>query len=126
MTAAVSATNFLSVALSFCGVFLSFYDILKTLLIRDFPVVSRIVYLQTSLDRLVDPARWLEWKGNFALKTLYYQEYNNSGPGSSTTGRVTWDDYRVIKDEAKKFTTLSFIGGQSWLPNTSVPLTPGL
>ncbi|KAL7214455.1 hypothetical protein ACSBR1_026796 [Camellia fascicularis] len=79
---------------------------------------SRTVYLQTYLDTLVNPAGWLEWDGNFALNTLYYGEYKNSGPGSSTSGRVKWG--------ASQFSVANFIAGQSWLPSTNVPFTSGL
>ncbi|KZV50001.1 pectinesterase 2-like [Dorcoceras hygrometricum] len=95
---------------------------------RPWKQYSRTVYLQTYLDRLVDPAGWLEWDGNFALNTLYYGEYRNSGPGSGTSRRVRWRGYRVIVNpaEAGRFTVGSFIAGRSWLPATGVPFTAGL
>ncbi|KAL7183968.1 hypothetical protein ACSBR2_026192 [Camellia fascicularis] len=91
----------------------------KTYLGRPWMEYSRTVYLQTYLDTLVDPAGWLEWDGNFALNTLYYGEYKNSGPGSSTSGRVKWGGYRVISSatEASQFSVAKFIAGQSWLPS---------
>ncbi|KAI8007216.1 Pectinesterase 2 [Camellia lanceoleosa] len=100
----------------------------KTYLGRPWMEYSRTVYLQTYLDTLVDPAGWLEWDGNFALNTLYYGEYKNSSPGSSTSGRVKWGGYRVISSaiEALQFSVPNFIVGQSWLPSTSVPFTSGL
>ncbi|GMP69946.1 hypothetical protein CsSME_00029015 [Camellia sinensis var. sinensis] len=100
----------------------------KTYLGRPWMEYSRTVYLQTYLDTLVDPAGWLEWDNNFALNTLYYGEYKNSGPGSSTSGRVKWGGYRVISSatEASQFSVANFIVGQSWLPSTSVPFTSGL
>jgi len=84
--------------------------------------------MQTFLDGLINPAGWLEWDGNFALNTLYYAEYKNSGPGSSTSGRVKWRGYKVITNaaEASKFSVANFIGGQGWLPGTGVPFTAGL
>ncbi|CAL5407697.1 unnamed protein product [Camellia sinensis] len=100
----------------------------KTYLGRPWMEYSRTVYLQTYLDTLVDPAGWLEWNGNFALNTLYYEEYKNSDLGSSTSGRVKWGGYRVISSatEASQFSVANFIAGQSWLPSTSVPFTSGL
>ncbi|CAK9161074.1 unnamed protein product [Ilex paraguariensis] len=100
----------------------------KTYLGRPWKEYSRTVFLQCYLDSLVDPAGWLEWDGNFALNTLYYGEYKNSGPGSSTSQRVKWRGYRVITNptEASQFTVANFIAGRSWLPATSVPFTSGL
>ncbi|RWR87509.1 pectinesterase 2-like protein [Cinnamomum micranthum f. kanehirae] len=77
---------------------------------------------------LIDPAGWLEWNGDFALNTLYYGEYRNVGPGSSTAGRVKWGGYRVITSplEGSQFDVGNFIAGGSWLPSTGVPFTSGL
>ncbi|KAA8533849.1 hypothetical protein F0562_031366 [Nyssa sinensis] len=85
----------------------------RTFLGRPWKQYSRTVFMKTYLDTLVDPAGWLEWDGNFALNTLYYGEYRNSGPGSSTSRRVNWRGYRVITSatEASKFTVANFIAG---------------
>lgn len=100
----------------------------KTYLGRPWKEYSRTVFMKTYLDNLVDPVGWLEWDGEFALNTLYYGEYNNIGPRSSTTQRVNWKGYRVITNEteASEFSVQNFIAGQSWLPDTEVPFTPGL
>ncbi|XP_010259035.1 PREDICTED: pectinesterase 2-like [Nelumbo nucifera] len=100
----------------------------KTFLGRPWKEYSRTVYLQTYLDTLVDPAGWMEWSGNFALNTLYYGEYRNFGPASSTARRVKWRGYRVITNpsEASRFTVGNFISGGSWLPATGVPFNSGL
>ncbi|XP_027127010.2 pectinesterase 2-like [Coffea arabica] len=100
----------------------------KTYLGRPWKQYSRTVFIQTYLDSLVDPAGWLEWDGNFAFNTLYYGEYKNSGPGSSTSRRVKWRGYHVITNptEASRFTVANFIAGRSWLPATNVPFAAGL
>ncbi|KAF3440009.1 hypothetical protein FNV43_RR18287 [Rhamnella rubrinervis] len=100
----------------------------KTYLGRPWKQYSRTVFMKTFLDSLINPAGWLEWSGDFALNTLYYGEYANTGPGSSTSNRVKWGGYRVITSasEASRFTVGSFIAGNSWLPATNVPFTSGL
>ncbi|KAL0542045.1 hypothetical protein IC582_022131 [Cucumis melo] len=100
----------------------------RTYLGRPWKEYSRTVYLQSFMESLVNPAGWLEWSGNFALNTLYYGEFKNYGPGSSTANRVKWKGYRVITsaNEAAKFTVGNFIAGNSWLPGTGVPFTAGL
>ncbi|KAJ7950945.1 Pectinesterase [Quillaja saponaria] len=100
----------------------------KSYLGRPWKQYSRTVIMKTYLDGFLNPAGWLEWDGNFALNTLYYGEYLNTGAGSSTANRVKWKGYRVIKSatEASKFTVGNFIAGNSWLPGTSVPFTAGL
>ncbi|KAJ0042613.1 hypothetical protein Pint_17241 [Pistacia integerrima] len=100
----------------------------KTFLGRPWKEYSRTVFMCTFLDTLVDPAGWLEWDGDFGLDTLYYGEYNNFGPGASTSGRVKWGGYRVINSstEASMFTVENFISRDLWLPDTGVPFTAGL
>jgi len=100
----------------------------KTYLGRPWKQYSRTVFMKTFLDSLINPAGWSPWSGNFALDTLYYGEYMNTGPGSSTANRVNWKGYRVITSSAvaSQFTVGSFISGNNWLPATNVPFTAGL
>ncbi|KAK6162537.1 hypothetical protein DH2020_002378 [Rehmannia glutinosa] len=100
----------------------------RTYLGRPWKEYSRTVFMKTNLDSLINPAGWMPWSGNFALNTLYYGEYANTGPGSSTANRVNWRGYRVIRSasEAARFTPGSFIAANSWIPNTNVPFTSGL
>ncbi|XP_022862728.1 pectinesterase 2 [Olea europaea var. sylvestris] len=100
----------------------------RTYLGRPWQQYSRTVFMKTFLDNLIDPAGWMPWSGNFALDTLYYGEYMNTGAGSSTSRRVKWKGYRVITSasEASRFTPGNFIAANSWLPGTNVPFTSGL
>ncbi|VVA25254.1 Hypothetical predicted protein [Prunus dulcis] len=99
----------------------------KTYLGRPWKAYSRTVYMQSFVDSLIDEEGWHEWDGNFALKTLDYAEYDNTGPGSETTGRVSWDGYHVIKaSDASNFTVSNFLLGDDWLPQTGVPFSGGL
>ncbi|XP_052204361.1 pectinesterase-like isoform X5 [Diospyros lotus] len=95
---------------------------------RPWQQYSRTVFMKCSLGSLIDPAGWLPWSGNFALSTLYYGEYMNTGAGASTSGRVRWAGYHVITSaaEASKFTVGNFLAGNSWIPATGVPFTAGL
>ncbi|XP_078444368.1 pectinesterase-like [Wolffia australiana] len=101
---------------------------IKTFLGRPWKEYSRTVFMKCTLDSLIDPAGWLEWSGSFALNTLYYGEYQNTGDGAGTSGRVKWEGYRVITSaaEAEKFTVDSFLEGGSWLPSSGVPFSPRL
>ncbi|KAJ0099803.1 hypothetical protein Patl1_19903 [Pistacia atlantica] len=102
----------------------------KTYLGRPWQQYSRTVIVKTYLDSLVSPLGWSPWALNseFALDTLYYGEYKNSGPGSSTRSRVKWKGFHVITSSAtaSRFTVGSLIAGRSWLPATGVPFTSGL
>ncbi|KAJ4956427.1 hypothetical protein NE237_013210 [Protea cynaroides] len=99
----------------------------KTYLGRPWKEYSRTVYMQSYMDNLIDSSGWAEWNDTFALSTLYYAEYNNTGPGSDASNRVTWAGYHVINaTDASNFTVSNFIMGDYWLNNTGVPYTGGL
>ncbi|RLM69643.1 pectinesterase-like [Panicum miliaceum] len=95
---------------------------------RPWQKYSRTVVMESSLDSSISPAGWLEWSGRFALDTLYYGEYSNTGPGAETSKRVTWTGVHtsLSKSDATRFTVANFIMGDSWLGGTGVTYTSGL
>ncbi|XP_010260072.1 PREDICTED: pectinesterase-like [Nelumbo nucifera] len=94
---------------------------------RPWKEYSRTVYMQSFIDSFIDPTGWREWSGDFALSTLYYAEYSNTGPGAVTADRVTWPGYHEINDtDAADFTVSNFVVGDYWLPATGVPYSGGL
>ncbi|KAG8389512.1 hypothetical protein BUALT_Bualt02G0237100 [Buddleja alternifolia] len=100
---------------------------IRTYLGRPWKEYSRTVYMQSFMDSLIIPAGWSIWSGDFALNTSYYAEFNNSGPGSNTTQRVTWPGFHVINaTDAANFTVSAFLLGDDWIPQTGVPYTGGL
>lgn len=103
--------------------------VFETYLGRPWMRYSRTVILQTYIDGFINPAGWSPWlNSDFAQDTLYYGEYKNFGPGSSTRRRVAWKGFHVITSPsvASRFTVRSLIAGQSWLPTTKVPFTSDL
>ncbi|XP_062208414.1 pectinesterase-like [Phragmites australis] len=99
-----------------------------TYLGRPWKLYSRTVIMQSEEDALIDPAGWMPWDGDFALTTLFYAEYNNSGPGADTSRRVTWPGYHVLTSaaDAGNFTVGNMLLGDFWLPETGVPFNSGL
>lgn len=95
----------------------------ETFLGRPWKKFSRTVFVKSDLDGLIDRRGWKEWSGGFALSTLYYAEFMNTGGGASTAGRVKWPGFHVLTDprEAEKFSARGFIGGDQWIPATGVP-----
>ncbi|XP_078445113.1 pectinesterase-like [Wolffia australiana] len=99
----------------------------RTYLGRPWQLYSRTVVMQSFLDRVIDPAGWAPWNGSFALGTLFYGEYKNTGQGAGTAARVNWPGYRVMTaQDAVNFTVSSFLSGDTWLPATGVPFLGGL
>ncbi|XP_075673875.1 putative pectinesterase/pectinesterase inhibitor 12 [Castanea sativa] len=75
---------------------------------------------------------WIQWSNgddndDQELDTLYYGEYENNGPGSSTNDRVTWKGYhRMNKKDAYNFRVSEFINNDEWLDSTSFPYPDGV
>ncbi|XP_073148977.1 pectinesterase-like [Henckelia pumila] len=95
---------------------------------RPWKLYSRTVYMFAKMENVVDPAGWLRWDQNSSVSLLYYGEYQNRGPGSNTSARVTWPGYRVITNatEAALFAPENFIQASQWLPATGIPFNPNL
>ncbi|KAI9096384.1 hypothetical protein K1719_026103 [Acacia pycnantha] len=97
-----------------------------TYLGRPWKPLSRTVYMESFMDNIVHEAGWHVWDNDKEndLNTLYFAEYKNSGPGSSTSHRVTWKGFHVIDASiAAQFTVSKFLFGDYWLPLTGIPYT---
>lgn len=96
-----------------------------TYLGRPWKEYSRTVIMQSDISNVIVPAGWHEWSGSFALNTLVYREYQNTGAGAATSKRVTWKGYKVITSasEAQQYTAGNFIAGGSWLRATGFPFS---
>ncbi|KAK7405874.1 hypothetical protein VNO78_07485 [Psophocarpus tetragonolobus] len=105
-------------------------DSFKTYLGRPWKNFSRTVVMQSFIDSHIDPMGWAEWDDQHKdyLKTLYYGEYMNRGPGAGTSKRVNWPGYHIITTaaEANSFTVKQLIQGDAWLNNTGVNFIEGL
>ncbi|KAF7837601.1 putative pectinesterase/pectinesterase inhibitor 12 [Senna tora] len=102
----------------------------KSYLGRPWRPFSRTVLLESYIDDFVDPKGWARWSnedGEDGLESLYYGEYENYGPGSSTDGRVNWVGHHVMEyEDAYNFTVSNFILGDQWLQSTSFPYDDGI
>ncbi|KAJ9168114.1 hypothetical protein P3X46_019676 [Hevea brasiliensis] len=98
----------------------------KSYLGRPWKEYSRTIIMESTIEDLIHPDGWLPWEGDKGLKTLYYAEFNNKGPGSKTKARVKWQGYHVIsKEEAKKYTVQPFLQGD-WITDMGAPVHFGL
>ncbi|CAH9069759.1 unnamed protein product [Cuscuta europaea] len=98
----------------------------KVFLGRPWTDCSRVLFMQSRMESIIDPTGWREWgEGSNASSStcLYYGEYRNTRPGASTNRRVDWPGYHKITraSEAILFTVQNFINGTTWLPGTNVP-----
>ncbi|KAM3334556.1 hypothetical protein ACQJBY_029155 [Aegilops geniculata] len=85
---------------------------------RPWKEYSRTVFVGCTMAEIVRPEGWMPWSGDFALKTLYYGEYDSAGPGAggrSGGGRVAWSS-QVPKERVDVYSVASFIQGDEWIP----------
>lgn len=92
--------------------FISVQDSIKSYLGRPWKQYSRTVVMQSEIDSVIDPAGWIPWKGDFALNTLQYVEYLNTGVGANTKRRMKWPGLHIITTpaEAKNLSMENFFG----------------
>ncbi|XWS58141.1 hypothetical protein CRYUN_Cryun08bG0009100 [Craigia yunnanensis] len=107
--------------------FIPFKDKYPTYLGRPWGNFSRTIIMESYLDDLIKPAGWTIWDGPWGLNTCFYSEFNNHGPGSSKTARVTWPGIKKITRRAALGYTPGkfFDGGDYWIKHTRVPYTAG-
>ncbi|KAL6840224.1 hypothetical protein ACP4OV_030034 [Aristida adscensionis] len=83
---------------------------------RPWKEYSRTVYVGCTLAEIVQPEGWMPWNGEFALKTLYYGEYDSRGAGGrDVSRRVAWSS-RVPKEHVDAYSVANFIQGHEWIP----------
>lgn len=94
---------------------------------RPWKVYSTTVVLKTVVGGVIDPKGWSVWEpATDAPDSIFYAEYDNHGPGSGLSGRVTWPGYRpeIMDEEAQKFSVLEFIQGNQWLHGLNIVYDP--
>ncbi|WVZ67942.1 hypothetical protein U9M48_016954 [Paspalum notatum var. saurae] len=90
-------------------------DVHRVYLGRPWKEYSRTVYVGCTLAEIVQPQGWMAWSGDFALRTLYYGEYDSAGPGGAADRRVAWSS-QVPKDHVDTYSVANFIQGHEWIP----------
>lgn len=99
----------------------------KAYLGRPWKEYSRTIIMNTFIPDFVQPQGWQPWLGDFGLKTLFYSEVQNTGPGAGLANRVSWAGIKTLSDEdILMFTPAQYIQGDTWVPGKGVPYTPGL
>lgn len=76
---------------------------------RDF---ARTVFLQCEMGHHIVPEGWSNWSGTARDKTAFYAEYQNSGTGASSAGRVPWSR-QLTKREARSYTPEKILAPRS-------------
>ncbi|KAM7493817.1 hypothetical protein LguiB_028426 [Lonicera macranthoides] len=73
---------------------------------------STTVIMETHIGSFLDPKGWIECTSSvIPPSTIFYAEYQNTGPGARVDKRVTWPGYKgnITADQANKFTVEFFV-----------------
>ncbi|KAL7142026.1 hypothetical protein ABFS83_08G094900 [Erythranthe nasuta] len=82
---------------------------------RPWKEYSRTVFVGCTMEALVVTVDgWMPWDGEFALKTLYYGEFQNKGAGADVSKRVPWSS-RIPAEHVGSYSVQSFIQGNHWI-----------
>ncbi|KAE8665992.1 putative pectinesterase/pectinesterase inhibitor 51 [Hibiscus syriacus] len=85
---------------------------------RPWKEFSRIVFMNCVMEDLIHPDGWMPWDGDFALKTLFFGEFGNTGPGSDRSKRVAWSS-EIPAQHIHTYSVQNFIQGDQWIPSSS-------
>ncbi|PWY74272.1 pectin lyase-like protein [Aspergillus heteromorphus CBS 117.55] len=85
---------------------------------------ARVAYIESYLDSCVEAAGWQEWStSNPQTSGVLFGEYQNSGPGSSTTDRASLSTV-LDGSTVAQFELSTFFASTSWINFTHMEGTP--
>lgn len=88
----------------------------KTYLGRPWRSYAAVAFIESEMSDVVRPEGWHNWNKPEAEKTARYAEFNNTGPGATSTGRVKWAR-QLTNTEAARFTVKNVLSGfDGWNP----------
>ncbi|CAO2827711.1 unnamed protein product [Amaranthus hypochondriacus] len=85
----------------------------KNYLGRPWKMYSRTVFIECTMEDLISPEGWMQFREGFALSTLYYGEFGNKGAGADTSKRVKWSS-RIPKVHLNAYSAQNFIQAEEW------------
>jgi pectinesterase len=86
----------------------------STFLGRPWGPYSRVIVMDSSLGSDIEAAGWENWSTADYHLTAYYAEYNNTGPGSNTSGRISWS-HQLTAQQAQQYSVNNFLNKDGWL-----------
>ncbi|KAL6652921.1 hypothetical protein ACP70R_011846 [Stipagrostis hirtigluma subsp. patula] len=81
---------------------------------RPWKEYARTVYVSCYFGMVVRPEGWLPWRQDFALKTLYYGEFDSRGPGANSSARVEWSS-QSSEQHMRFYSAENFIQHHEWV-----------
>ncbi|EKV17468.1 Pectinesterase, catalytic [Penicillium digitatum] len=96
----------------------------NTWLGRPYSSYSRVIYMNSYLDKHINSEGWHEWSVKSPqTEHVTFGEYNNSGPGSWSGGRASFAT-SLTKAQADAYSLSNWVGGTSWLDMAAYESVP--
>ncbi|XP_021809102.1 probable pectinesterase/pectinesterase inhibitor 51 [Prunus avium] len=89
-------------------------EVHKSYLGRPWKEYSRTVFINCTMEALLSPDGWMTWSEDFALSTLFYGEFGNSGAGSDFSKRVPFSS-KIPSEHVNTYSVQNFIQGNEWI-----------
>ncbi|KAK9740031.1 hypothetical protein RND81_03G005900 [Saponaria officinalis] len=90
----------------------------KNYLGRPREMYSRTVYINCTMDEIISPEGWMPWDKDFAMSTLFYGEFGNTGKGGVVSKRVPWSK-QIPQEYVSTYYVHNFVQGDEWITLTS-------
>ncbi|GMI95837.1 hypothetical protein like AT5G27870 [Hibiscus trionum] len=99
----------------------------KSYLNRPWRAFATVIIMQSQIDDIIQPEGYIPMQGANGMKTGYFVEFGNRGPGSNTENRARWPSIQQIDSvEIKKYTPGPFLESETWIPSTGIPCIPDM
>lgn len=97
----------------------------KVYLGRPWRPFAKTVFIDTEMGSHIVKEGWDPWKGDNMFpekeKTVFYAEYNSTGPGANADARAAWSIQLTARDR-EKYTLENILSG--WVPGKKLRLQP--
>ncbi|KAH7173412.1 pectin lyase fold/virulence factor [Fusarium flagelliforme] len=91
---------------------------------RPWDQFARVAYIQSELSASIAAVGWTGWtKSDPRTENVIFGEYDNTGPGASTSSRASFAK-QLSDDEVAQFQLGTFFPSTSWINMTLVYATP--
>lgn len=74
---------------------------------------AKAVFIHCDLGKMIKAEGWDNWGKTSNEKTAFYAEYQNTGPGANSKGRVTWS-HQLNETTIQEYSLLKILNG--WNP----------
>ncbi|CAG7922363.1 unnamed protein product [Penicillium olsonii] len=96
----------------------------NTWLGRPYSSYSRVVYMNSYLDKHINPAGWHVWSTSSPqTDNVIFGEFNNSGPGSWSSSRASFAT-NLTEVQAETYQLSNWVGGTAWLDMDAYAYVP--